>query len=120
LQGDEPNEKMKSFDKYKKTPEEKRFYSSAVWTQASRHFRSLHPLCEECSAIGKTVPSALVHHNPPLIELLKNNLNPVDPRYLHAICFRCHQGHLRSGKTAEKPAVKYTPGSVLYGILFNR
>lgn len=80
----------------KKTPEQKKFYSSSLWVKVSRLYRVAHPLCERCRNNGKIVASVLVHHNPTREELVKRGLNPYNPRYLEALCLSCHQKELRA------------------------
>jgi 5-methylcytosine-specific restriction protein A len=94
---------FKELDK-RKTPETTRFYRSWAWTKTSRLFRKNNQLCEECIKPTITNPqgivkkSEMVHHEPPLEELLKENLNPHDEQYLHALCNNCHLKELREKK----------------------
>lgn len=85
----------------RKTDEQKAFYSSAAWTQASRRHRANDPLCSRCRERGIIQAGQLVHHNPPLDELIARGLNPLDDRYLETLCNRCHLEELR-GKKCQK------------------
>lgn len=79
----------------RKTNDQKRFYSSEAWTNASRRHRDIEPLCRRCKTEGQIVPADLVHHNPSLQDLLNRGLNPLDDRYLESLCLRCHQKELK-------------------------
>jgi len=83
----------------RKTPEQRRFYSSAAWTEASRRHRRAEPLCRRCLAAGRVVAGELVHHNPPLDKLLLLGLNPLSDEYLETLCNRCHMGELRAKRS---------------------
>lgn len=78
----------------KKTPEQKAFYQSARWTQASKLHRTKEPLCRRCKENGRIVAAELVHHNPDLNMLFEMNLDPCDDQYLESLCFNCHQKEL--------------------------
>jgi len=80
----------------KKTIEEKRFYSSRAWTEASRRHRRAEPLCRRCRARGVVSPAMLVHHSPPLVDLWRLGLNPLDDAFLESLCVGCHMGELRA------------------------
>ncbi len=80
----------------KKTPEQKRFYSSYAWTKTSKQHRRIEPLCRECYDAGRIVEGNLVHHTPELQTLWDRGLNPLDHEYLSTICLSCHQKHLRA------------------------
>lgn len=80
----------------KKTPEQKRFYSSNAWTQASLRHRQGEPMCRRCYDKGLRVIGTLVHHNPPLDELVRRGLNPTDDEYLETLCDHCHLEELRN------------------------
>jgi len=92
------NEKpFRTLDK-KKTPEMKKFYSSYRWTKTSKDQRRREPLCEGCLENGKTKIAEMVHHEPPLQELLRRGLNPFSTEYLHSLCNNCHLVELRCKK----------------------
>jgi len=80
----------------KKTPEQKAFYSSQRWTQASRLYRAEHPLCERCHDRGIVMPAEMVHHTTPLTDLISQGLDPYNHDYLQALCNRCHMEDLRA------------------------
>jgi hypothetical protein len=85
------------FDRLKEcqAPQERAFYSSAAWTNASLHHRTLEPLCRRCKAEGSIVVGVLVHHNPPLAALLAEGKSPLDNRYLETLCLSHHQKELK-------------------------
>jgi len=82
----------------KKTPEQKAFYSSKKWVETSLKHRQLEPLCRRCKAKGHIVAAQMVHHNPPVEVLLKENKSPFDHQYLESLCNDCHLGELRLKK----------------------
>lgn len=84
----------------KKTAETKSFYSSAEWTLTSKYHRQKEPLCRRCKENGKIVVGELVHHNPPLEQLIKNGMNPFDHAVLETLCTSCHQKELRNKTTS--------------------
>lgn len=72
----------------------KDMYNTTFWQKMSRYYRSIHPLCECCSCIGKVVESTQVHH------LVKFNEQPTEQlRYycfennnnMMSLCTECHQ-----------------------------
>lgn len=65
---------------------EQSFYSSKEWRITSRQFRAMHPNCYIC---GK--PTRIAHHDPELKELFRLGLNPLDWKYLRAVCWSCHE-----------------------------
>ncbi|MBN1604735.1 MAG: hypothetical protein JW915_24210 [Chitinispirillaceae bacterium] len=80
----------------KKTPEQKKFYSSAAWTAASLYHRQIEPLCRRCKAQGKIeFRNLAVHHNPSYDFLVSNGLNPLSDKYLETICVKHHMEELR-------------------------
>ena len=80
----------------RKTPEQKRFYSSRAWTYASKSHRAKEPLCERCKERGIVKAAELVHHDPPLNVLWARKLNPYSDKYLVSLCNRCHLDDLRA------------------------
>jgi 5-methylcytosine-specific restriction enzyme A len=80
----------------RKTAETKAFYSSAQWTLTSKMHRQKEPLCRRCKKNGYVVQGELVHHNPPLEELLKTGGNPFSDDNLETLCTSCHQRELRA------------------------
>ena len=86
-------DRFKSLDDAK-TEETKRFYRGNQWTQASRRHRIVEPLCRRCGHEGMVQIGELVHHNPPLEDLLRDGKNPYDHRHLETLCFCCHQKEL--------------------------
>lgn len=87
----------------KKTPEQKKFYSSKAWTATSKEHRIREPLCRKCRAAGLVVPGTLVHHNPAREFLVANGLNPHDDKFLETLCFSCHQRELREKQKNRPP-----------------
>jgi hypothetical protein len=89
-------ESFKKLDE-RKTPEQKKFYSSAAWTAASRMHRTIEPICRRCKTGGKIEYRNLaVHHNPSYEFLVKNGLNPLSDEYLETICVKHHMEELRN------------------------
>jgi 5-methylcytosine-specific restriction protein A len=85
----EQTNKFKILDQ-QKNPLSKKFYNTSKWTKTSKRFREENPLCERCEAKGITEIAKEVHHEPPLLVLLKRKLNPHDELYLHSLCNQCH------------------------------
>lgn len=83
----------------KKEDWKRKFYATYAWQQKSIQYRLSHPFCERCYEAGwRDVVSQLVHHDPPLEELIRLGLDPFDDRYLEAICNNCHLEELRKKK----------------------
>ena len=82
----------------KKTSEQKKFYSSRKWTETSKQHRQQEPLCRRCKANGLIVPAQMVHHNPPVEDLIARGLSPYDHAYLESLCNKCHLVELRKKK----------------------
>jgi hypothetical protein len=78
----------------KKTPEQRKFYSSLRWTECSRIHRIHEPLCRKCKTMGRIIPATLTHHNPSREVLIHNGLSPFDDKFLESSCFNCHQKEL--------------------------
>ena len=97
----------------KKTPEQRAFYNSNAWKIVSILFRKENPLCEVCKTNNRIKKSDLVHHEPNLNYLLKNNLDPLKSEYLHSICNPCHLKELREG-VGKKEIKKNKNESSLY------
>jgi 5-methylcytosine-specific restriction endonuclease McrA len=83
---------------YKKTPEQKAFYSSHKWHTTSLAHRKIEPLCRRCKAKGLIVPAQMVHHAPPVEVLLQEGKSPFDHQYLESLCNNCHLAELRKKK----------------------
>jgi hypothetical protein len=79
----------------KKTPEQRKFYSSTRWTNCSRIHRIREPLCRRCKTMGRITPATLTHHNPPREVLIRQGLSPFDDKFLESSCFNCHQKELK-------------------------
>ena len=88
--------KRERFEKIdaRKTPESKRFYSSAAWQKARALHLSNEPLCRRCKAEGKIRIAGIVHHDPTFEELVSGGLNPLNDEYLESICIKHHQQEL--------------------------
>jgi 5-methylcytosine-specific restriction endonuclease McrA len=80
----------------RKTPAQRAFYSSAAWTETSRRHRAKEPLCRRCRTNGKIVSADMVHHNPPLEEILSQGRSPLADDVLESLCNNCHLGELRN------------------------
>lgn len=90
----DPRETFRRLDG--RTPEAlKKFYWCADWQKARNHHREVEPLCRRCRAAGKIMAGEMVHHNPPLEELLAKGLDPCDDKYLETLCNRHHMAELR-------------------------
>lgn len=72
---------------------EQSFYRSSRWTETSKQYRAVHPLCE-CGC-GK--PSRMVHHTTELSKLLQLGLDPCDWKYLQALSWGCHEKTKKQG-----------------------
>ena len=79
----------------KKTPEDKKFYSSGRWTKTSKAFRQANPLCQPCLKKGQVTASKIAHHVPDRKILIERGDDPFDWKFLEAVCFNCHQKELR-------------------------
>jgi 5-methylcytosine-specific restriction protein A len=82
----------------RKTDAARAFYSSKRWTDASLRHRNKEPLCRRCRAAGRIVSAQMVHHNPPVEELVAKGLSPFDERFLESLCNDCHLTELRKKK----------------------
>jgi len=87
----------------KKTPERRAFYSSKRWVNTSIEHRRREPLCRRCKANGRIVAAQMVHHNPPVEDLLRDGLSPFDHQYLESLCNDCHLGELRKKRRDHPP-----------------
>ena len=63
------------------------FYKTKDWIEVSKQYRRMNPICEYCHQ----EKARIVHHNPSLIYLIQNDLNPYDWEYLFSICWSCHE-----------------------------
>lgn len=88
-----PRERFAALDERKTDPQRK-FYSSGSWTAASKRHRAIEPLCRRCRSRGRVEAAVLVHHNPPLEDLLRDGKNPLNEDYLESLCLSCHQKEL--------------------------
>lgn len=95
---DEHKKDNNNFSKLKKDERSTIFYRSNKWREASIRHRVIEPLCRECKEKGIIKSGEMVHHDPDLIYLLDNNLNPCNDKYLITLCNNCHLGHLRNKK----------------------
>jgi|WetSurMetagenome_2_1015567.scaffolds.fasta_scaffold597483_1 5-methylcytosine-specific restriction enzyme A len=77
-----------------KTIEDRAFYSSTAWAQASKHHRINNPLCIQCKRAGRITAATLVHHNPDRRVLMARGESPLDPAYFESLCTPCHNREL--------------------------
>ena len=89
---------QKKFEQLTSRKEEwkKKFYSSWKWRKKSEAHRKSEPFCRRC--LPKKIVGVLVHHNPELTELVEQDLDPFDDRYLETLCHNCHQVELNKKK----------------------
>jgi 5-methylcytosine-specific restriction enzyme A len=90
-------ESFSSLDR-KKTPEQRAFYSSSLWTECSRLHREREPLCRRCKEKGIVKAAEMVHHNPARDILIARGDSPHDDRFLESLCNNCHLEELRKKK----------------------
>jgi 5-methylcytosine-specific restriction protein A len=77
-----------------KTDEDKAFYSSRAWTQASKQYRINNPLCVQCKRNGWITPVVLVHHNPDRRVIIARGDSPFDNKFFESLCQSCHNKEL--------------------------
>ena len=65
------------------------------WRQMSERIRRQRPLCEDCKAIGKVVPSVECHH---VIAIKDDPSRRLDPSNVVAVCRACHIERHRAPK----------------------
>ncbi len=59
-----PEENRRRYEHERSQTESRKLYDSR-WSKASKLFLSQHPLCVECYAIGKRIPSMATDHKVP-------------------------------------------------------
>jgi len=69
-----------------KTPEERRFYGSALWKRTREAHRAEEPLCRTCAAAGITRLGQMVDH----IKRIRDGGDKTDPANLQTLCNLCH------------------------------
>jgi hypothetical protein len=77
-----------------KTYDDKRFYSSTEWTEASKQYRINNPLCIHCKRNNRITVATLVHHNPDRRVLLSRGDSPLDNKFFESLCHSCHNKEL--------------------------
>ncbi len=69
-----------------KTVDERRFYSSWRWTQASLRHRDHEPLCRQCAQNGIVKAGVLVDHIVPI----RHGCDPWNEENWQTLCGTCH------------------------------
>jgi hypothetical protein len=82
------------YDKYKRDPEAKRFYNSAVWKRVRKKKLAQDPVCQRCSQAWATD----VHHTKPLAECTPEEA--IDLDMLESLCHPCHTSIEKAGAAA--------------------
>ena len=75
-------------------------YHTSRWTKASRRYRELHPLCEECKREGITTAAEVVDHITPF-PICKDFF---DESNWQALCQRCN---IEKGNKDKKLLAKF-------------
>jgi 5-methylcytosine-specific restriction endonuclease McrA len=72
------------------------------WQKLSREVRQDRPWCEDCLAVGRRTPTALVDH---ILNIREHPDRRLDPSNLRALCRRCHaiKSHEVDGVTFGPP-----------------
>lgn len=70
------------------------FYSSSRWTQTSKRFRELNPLCADHYKQGIVVKGDLVDHVIERNDLIAKGESPFDFNFLQTLCHGCHNRKL--------------------------
>jgi len=105
-----PKHKQERVRQDVKTHEERRFYSSRRWTEASLRHRQHEPLCRLCKAEGRIVPAQQVDHIIPVRE----GVNPWDETNWQSLCAPCHLKKSRRDQGISERTVR--PVTVVYGL----
>ena len=63
------------------------------WRTMSERIRRQRPLCEDCEARGKVVPSVECHH---VIAIKDDPTRRLDPSNVVALCGECHDARHRT------------------------
>ena len=77
-----------------RSEEYKRLIRTRRWRKLRLAYLKGHPLCEKCSAAGKTVPATEVHHIIPVSnerDTARMEMLAFDSGNLQALCSECHQ-----------------------------
>ncbi len=67
-------------------PDRHKFYSTTRWRKLRQWYRTNHPVCEECAALGLTVRADVVDH----IISIEDGGNPMAVSNLQSLCHGCH------------------------------
>jgi len=95
----------KSYDRERRDPTARRFYSSAMWLRARESQLNREPLCAVCRRNGITTSATLVHHRDGDVWNLK-------PENLQSLCIACHSTLEDLIRGGFDPKPKATPGGV--------
>jgi 5-methylcytosine-specific restriction protein A len=77
-----------------KTPEERRFYSSARWQKIREAQLRREPLCRPCKANGVVKAAKVADHMVP-----RRQGGSDAPENLQSLCWRCHQQKRQQERT---------------------
>jgi len=83
--------RRKEYDKAR-GPASERGYDRQ-WRKVRKRFLSLHPLCQDCLAEGKTTPAHDVHH---LVPVKQGPMLRLDMTNLRSLCRACHNARERA------------------------
>lgn len=78
-----------------KTPEERKFYGSALWKRIRAAKRRRNPLCEECAREGRITAMKVVDHKKPIRE----GGDPTDHDNLESLCGPHHDRKRQQERT---------------------
>ncbi|MCY4087176.1 MAG: hypothetical protein OXG37_09950 [Actinomycetia bacterium] len=70
---------------------ERAVYRDARWRAVRERLRSTQRWCEFCSAHEEEGARLSVHHEPALVTILNQGLDPFDPSFLVVLCAPCHR-----------------------------
>jgi len=80
-------DKHKQYTKQRRDKVEQSFYRGRKWTEESKAFRAVHPICQICHDKS----TKIAHHVPELPILLARGDDPYDWRFLQGVCYSCHE-----------------------------
>lgn len=76
----------KTYDKYQRDKELKRYYNSQPWEQLRKQKLARDPFCEECKKSGTLIKATMVDH----IHEIKDGGDRQDIDNLQSLCWSCH------------------------------
>lgn len=97
-------ESWRDYERERRPPRDKVFYSSPAWRAARALVLAGEPLCRECAKAGRVVPAVQVDH----VRAVKDGGAPFDPENLQPLCLACHSRKTlaesrEAGKLAQQP-----------------